>query len=79
MVFHPSGKLFETVNGVVVKGDPVLAEGAFVVCREATMLWAIRHAEIHITTGEAVRIVWPFLLTKGLETRGGENIVEIVL
>ena len=46
---------------------------------EATMLWAIRHAEIHITTGEAVRIVRPFLLTEGLELRRGENFVETVL
>ena len=75
MVFHPSGKLFETVNGVVVKGDPVLAEGAFMVGGEATMLWAIRHAEIHITTGEAVRIVWPFFLSEGLKMRRDENIM----
>ena len=71
--------MFETVDGVVVECDPVLAEGAFVVCREAAMFRTIRHAEIQVMTGEAVRIVRPFLLTKGLETRGGENIVEIVL
>ncbi len=77
-VFHPSGELFEAVDGVVVEGDPVLAESAFVVGGEAAMFWTIRHAEIHITTGEAVWIVRPLLLTEGLETRGGENVVEIV-
>ena len=46
---------------------------------EAAMFRTIRHAEIHITTGEAVRIVRPFLLTEGLELRRGENFVETVL
>ncbi len=71
--------MFEAVDGVVVEGDPVMAESAFMVCREAAMFRTVRHAEIHITTGEAVRIVRPFLLSKGLKTWGGENNVEIVL
>ena len=78
-VFHPCGELFEAVDGMVVEGEPVLAEGAFVVGGEAAMFRAICHAKIYVTTREAVRIVRTFLLPKGLETRGGENIVEIVL
>ena len=78
-VFHPCGELLETVDGMVVEGEPVLAEGAFVVCHEAAMFRAIRHAKIQVTTREAVRIVRPFLLTEGLEMRRGENFMENVL
>ena len=56
-----------------------MAEGAFVVCHEAAMFRAIRHAKIQVTTREAVRIVRPFLLAKGLEPRDGEKFVETVL
>ena len=56
-----------------------MAEGTFMVGGEAAMFRTIRHAEIHITTGKAVRIVRPFLLPEGLKTRGGEKFVEIIL
>ena len=44
-VFHPCGELFEAVDGMVVEGEPVLAEGAFVVGGDAAVFWTIRHAE----------------------------------
>ena len=78
-IFHPCGELFEAVDGVVVEGEPVLAEGAFVVCRETTMFRTVGHAEVQVAAGEAVRIVRPFLLTEGLKMRRGENFVETVL
>ena len=63
-VFNPCGELFEAVDGVIVEGDPVLAEGAFMVRGEAAVFWTIRHAEVQVTAGEAVRIIWAFLLPK---------------
>ena len=63
-IFHPCGELFEAVDGVIVESEPVLAEGAFVVCRETTMFRTVSHAEVQVTAGEAVRIVRPFLLTE---------------
>ena len=79
MVFHPSGELFEAVDGVVVESEPVLAEGAFVVCRETTVFRTVGHAEVQVVAGEAVRIVRLFLLTEGLKMRRGENFMENVL
>ena len=79
MVFHPCGELFEAVDGVVVEGDPVLAEGAFVIGGETTVFRTIRHAEVQIAAGEAVRIVWAFLLAEGEEFMRRKKVGEIVL
>ncbi len=49
------------------------------VCRETTMFRTVSHAEVQVTAGEAVRIVWAFLLAEGLKMRRGENFVETVL
>ena len=78
-VFHPCGELFEAVDGVIVEGEPVLAEGAFVVGGETTVFGTVGHAEVQVAAGEAVRIVRPFLLTEGLKMRRGENFVKTIM
>ena len=78
-VFNPCGELFEAVNGVVVERYPVLAECAFVVGGEAAVFGAVRHAEVQVTAGEAVRIVGAFLLAKGEEFWRRKKVGEIVL
>ena len=79
MVFHPCGELFEAVNGVIVESEPVLTKGAFVIGGEAAVFWTIGHAEVQITAGEAVRIVWAFLLAEGEKFRRRKKVGEIVL
>ena len=56
-----------------------MAEGAFVIGGEAAVFWTIRHTEVQISAGEAVRIVWAFLLAEGEEFRRRKKVGEIVL